>query len=164
MYNPSISVWGTMAQIRGKQTSTFRFKSAREDGADASGPWRASVTVGGLFRSCCMLGCTWALRRHERIPCRGRWVHAGRRERKRRVPPGSPAERKPCPLTLSVSFKHFIGCVKHLSLWGLWKEGGREGDRWTDRSAIYLPLPWKHSSMSQYVLGLFYPFHLKKNI
>lgn len=33
-------------------------------------------------------------------------------------PPGSPSERKPCPcgLTLSVSFKHFIGCVKHLSL------------------------------------------------
>lgn len=55
-------------------------------------------------------------------------------ERKSRVPPGSPAGRKPCPLTLSVSFKHFIGCVKHLSLWGLWRcgrEGGREGGKGT---------------------------------
>lgn len=34
--------------------------------------------------------------------------------------------RKHRRLTLSVSFKHFIGCVKHLSLWGLWRrrEGG----------------------------------------
>lgn len=65
--------------------------------------------------------------------------HRGQREREREA--GSPlqgnpaAERKPCPnvqLTLSVSFKHFIRCVKHLSLWGLWRcgrEGGKEGGR-----------------------------------
>lgn len=71
---------------------------------------------------------------------------------------GSPAERKPCPcgLTLSVSFKHFIGCVKHLSLWGLWRwgrKGGRkEGREWTGKltgqfsrvTAVYLPYPWRH--------------------
>lgn len=62
------------------------------------------------------------------------------------LPSGSPAERKPCPLTLSVSFKHFIGCVKHLSLWGLWncgREGGGGGDRWTDKSgfAVIVGLP-----------------------
>lgn len=51
------------------------------------------------------------------------------RERERPVSPGSPAERKPrpCGLTRSVSFKHFIGCVKHLSLWRLWRCGRRGG-------------------------------------
>lgn len=42
------------------------------------------------------------------------------------LPSGS-RQRKPCPLTLSVSFKHFIGCVKHLSLWGLWNCGREKG-------------------------------------
>lgn len=50
-------------------------------------------------------------------------------ERESQVRPKRPGrtERKPCPLTLSVSFKHFIGCVKHLSLWGLWN-CGRKGE------------------------------------